>query len=70
MKNAIAAHCMPHGCYVLRLDGRISSTHRRFVDALRAGLQLKDRFPQHNVKVGVAETKNSTEDVKQHTGLH
>jgi hypothetical protein len=28
--------------------------HRRFVDALRAGLQLKDRLPQKDIKVGVA----------------
>jgi len=31
----------------IRVDGRVKSQHRRLVDALRAGWQLKDRFPQH-----------------------
>jgi hypothetical protein len=48
MKSAIAAHS-EH--YVIRVDGRVKSHHRRFVDALREGLQLKDQFPQHDVKV-------------------
>jgi hypothetical protein len=70
MKNAIATHCMPHGCYVLRIDGRVNSTHRRFVDAVRAGLQLKDQFPQHDIKVGVAQMGNSIKGVRQETVLH
>jgi hypothetical protein len=48
MKGAIAAHS-EH--YVIRVDGRVRSHHRRFVDALREGLQLKDQFPQHDIKV-------------------
>jgi hypothetical protein len=70
MKNAIVTHCMPHGCYILRIDGRLNSTHRRFVDAVRAGLQLKDQFPQHDIKVSVAQTRTSTEEIKQHAALH
>ena len=50
MKSAIAAH-LPDEHYVIRIDGRVKSHHRRFVDALREGLQLKDQFPQHDVKV-------------------
>ena len=50
MKNAIAAH-LPDEHFVVRVDGRIKSHHRRFLDALREGLQLRDQFPQHNVKV-------------------
>jgi hypothetical protein len=70
MKNTMATYCMPRGCYVLRIDGRLSSTHRRFVDAVRAGLQLKDQFPQHDIKVSVAQTKTLTEEIKQHVALH
>jgi len=40
-----------HESYVLQIDGRVKSSHRRFVDALRAGLHLKDRFPNRNIKV-------------------
>ena len=53
MKNFIAAHNLPDEQYVVRLDGRVKSQHRRFVDALREGLQLKDQFPQHDIKVSV-----------------
>jgi hypothetical protein len=51
MKNVIAGHSLPDEHYVIRIDGRVRSHHRRFVDALREGLQLKDQFPQHDVKV-------------------
>ncbi|MGC1348661.1 MAG: hypothetical protein WA858_02635 [Xanthobacteraceae bacterium] len=40
-----------HKYFVVQIDGRTKSGHRRFVDALRAGLQLRDQFPQHDVKV-------------------
>ena len=50
MKNAIAAH-LPDEHFVIRVDGRVKSHHRRFLDALREGLQLRDQFPQHDIKV-------------------
>jgi hypothetical protein len=50
MKSAIAARSVPDE-YVIRVDGRVKSHHRCFVDALREGLQLKDQFPQHDIKV-------------------
>ena len=51
MKSGVAAHSLPHEHYVVRIDGRVKSHHRRFVDALRDGLYLRDQFPQHDVKV-------------------
>jgi hypothetical protein len=50
MKNAIAGHRHDEH-FVVRVDGRVKSHHRRFLDALREGLQLRDQFPQHHVKV-------------------
>ena len=50
MRNAIAAH-LPDEHFVIRVDGRIKSHHRRFLDALREGLQLRDQFQQHDIKV-------------------
>ena len=50
MKSAIAAH-LPDERFVIRVDGRVKSHHRRFLDALREGLQLRDQFPQHDIKV-------------------
>jgi hypothetical protein len=53
LKNEVVTH---HKFYVLKIDGRINSTHRRFMDAVRAGLQLKDQFPQHDIKMSVTQT--------------
>ena len=50
MKSAIADH-LPDEYFVIRVDGRVKSHHRRFLDALREGLQLRDQFPQHDIKV-------------------
>ena len=50
MKTANAAH-LTDEYFVIRVDGRVKSHHRRFLDALREGLQLRDQFPQHDVKV-------------------
>jgi hypothetical protein len=58
MKNAIGSH-LPEEQYVIRIDGRVRSHHRRFVDALRAALLLRDEFPEHDVKVqSVQATEN------------
>jgi len=34
-----------HEYFLVQIDGRTKSGHRRFIDALRAGLQLRDQFP-------------------------
>jgi hypothetical protein len=64
MKSAIAAH-LPDEHFVIRVDGRVKSHHRRFLDALREGLQLRDQFPQHDVKV-----QSMKADGHQRTALH
>jgi len=51
MKSGIATYGLPHEYYVLQIDGKAKSWHRRFADAMRAGLQLKDQFPHHDIKV-------------------
>ena len=65
MKNVIAGHSLPDEHYVIKIDGRVRSHHRRFVDALREGLQLKDQFPQHDVKVRAMQASG-----EQRTALH
>jgi hypothetical protein len=54
---------LPHEYYVLKIDGLVNSTHDRFMDAVRAGLRLKDEFPQHDIKVRVAQ--DSSKEVMQ-----
>jgi hypothetical protein len=70
MKNGIATHSLQHEYFVLQIDGRTKSGHRRFIDALRAGLQLKDQFPQRNIKVRAMQTSDSLDEVVQRAVLH
>jgi hypothetical protein len=67
MKNGIATYGSPHEYYVLQINGQVNSTHRRYQDALIAGLQLKYQFPHDDIKVCV---KNPAEDAVQGTVLH
>jgi hypothetical protein len=64
MKSAIVAH-LPDEHFVIRVDGRVKSHHRRFLDALREGLQLRDQFPPHDVKV-----QSMQPDGQQRAALH
>jgi hypothetical protein len=42
-------------CYFLEVDGKPKSgSYRIFVDALIAGLQLKQQFPDSKIRVGDA----------------
>ena len=54
MKNGIMTH---RQYYVLKIDGQVNSAHRSFMDAVRAGLRLKNEFPQYDIKVRVAQDK-------------
>jgi hypothetical protein len=63
MKNGIATRSLPLEYYVLQVNGRVNSTHRRYEDALRAGLLLKYQFPHDDIKVCEI---NDTEEVMQH----
>jgi hypothetical protein len=65
MRNVIATHSLPEEHYVIRVDGRVKSHHRRFLDALGASLQLKDQYPQHDVKVRAMHASS-----EQGTALH
>jgi len=56
MNLGVATHDLPDEYFVLQIDGRVRSGHRRFADALRAALLLRDQFPQHDVKVRAIET--------------
>jgi hypothetical protein len=51
MKSGIIMQDLPEEFFVVRVDGHVKSSYRRFVDALRAGLSLKDQFPGHDIKV-------------------
>ena len=68
MKNGIAMQGnLSRAYFVLQINGRTDSVHRRYEDAVRAGLLLKNQFP--NVDIKVCEV-DSIEEVAQATPFH
>ena len=66
MNNGIATYgSLSHEYYVLKINGRASSIHRRDEDAVREGLLLRYQFPHDDIKVC-----EITEEVMQGTALH
>ena len=66
MKNGIATYSsLSHEYYVLKINGRTNSIHRRYQDALKAGLLLKNQFPHDDIKVWEV-----TEEANPDTVLH
>ena len=41
--------------YVVEIDGKFGSTYGVFVEALKAGLELKQKFPRSRIKVHEAD---------------
>ena len=52
------------------MDGQVKSQHRRFVDAVIAGLLLRYQFPQHDIKVRETQTNVDVKEVMQGTVVH
>jgi hypothetical protein len=68
MKNGIAMQGnLSREYFVLQINGRTDSVHRRYEDAVKAGLLLKNQFP--NVDIKVCEV-DSIEEVAQATSFH
>jgi hypothetical protein len=66
MTNGIATYgSLSHEYYVLKINGRTESIHRRYEDAVREGLLLRYKFPHDDIKVC-----EITEEVMQGTVLH
>jgi hypothetical protein len=62
MKNGAMRQDLTHEYFVVKFDGLAKSRHRRFVDAVRAGLLLRDQFPKHDVKVHSIQVSDTIED--------
>ena len=62
MKNGAMRQELTHEYFVVKFDGQAKSRHRRFVDAVRAGLLLRDQFPQHDVKVHSIQVSDTIGD--------
>jgi hypothetical protein len=71
MEAEITTYNLPREFFVLQINGRVTSTHRRYEDALREGLLLRYQFPHGDIKVcEVVCEINSNENVTQVTAQH
>jgi hypothetical protein len=58
---------MSHEYFVIQINGRPTSIHQRYEDAVRVGLLRRYQSPEDDIKVFQI---SSTEEVKQDTVLH
>jgi hypothetical protein len=55
MEIAVEKNVLRPESYVVEIDGKIRSTYGIFVEALKAGLELKQKFPHSRIKVCEAD---------------
>ena len=68
MKNGIAMQSnLSREYFVVQINDRTVSVHRRYEDAVRVGLLLKNQFPHVAIKVREVD---SIEEVAQATPFH
>jgi hypothetical protein len=65
MKNEMYSS-LSHEYFVLQINGRVSSLHRRYEDAVKEGLSLKYQFPQDDIKVCEAPIEKINHDAVLH----
>ena len=51
MKPVIENNVLPPEHYVVEIDGKIRSEYEIFIEALKAGMELKQEFPHSRIKV-------------------
>jgi hypothetical protein len=51
MKTVTENNILPPESYVVEIDGKINSVYGIFVEALKAGLELKQKFPHSHIQV-------------------
>ena len=55
METVVEKNVRRPDCYVVEIDGKIRSAYGIFVEALKAGLELKQKFPHSQIKVHEAD---------------
>jgi hypothetical protein len=51
MKTAIENNVLPRESYAVEIDGKIRSVYGIFIEALKAGMELKQKFPHSHITV-------------------
>jgi hypothetical protein len=55
MENNILTNVLPCDGYIVEIDGKFESEYGTLMGALRAGLELRQKFPHSQVKVHDAD---------------
>ena len=55
MKSAIGNDDLRHEWYDVEIDGKIKSRYGVYVEALKAGMELKQKFPLSLIKIHNAD---------------
>jgi hypothetical protein len=61
MKTVIENNVLSPESYVVEIDGKIRSVYRIFIEALKAGMELKQKFPHSHIKVRDVDETLSTD---------
>jgi hypothetical protein len=51
MRTVIPNDIQGSECFVLEIDGKVQSQYEIFTEALKAGFELKQKFPHSKIKV-------------------
>jgi hypothetical protein len=51
MKSVIDNSVLAPESYAVEIDGDVRSTYGIFIEALKAGMELKQKFPQSHIRV-------------------
>jgi len=57
MKGVIANNVSAPESYVVEIDGDVRSKYGIFIEALKAGMELKQTFPHGRIRVPYADEK-------------
>ena len=60
MKNHILSNAPPCEGYIVEIDGKFESEYGTLTGALKAGLELREKFPHVQVKVHDANEQTRT----------
>jgi predicted SpoU family rRNA methylase len=55
METVVEENVLRPESYVVEIDGKVRSAYGIFVEALKAGLELKQKFPHSRIKVHEAD---------------
>lgn len=55
MKTVMEDNVRARESYVVEIDGKITSQYGIFVEALKAGMEIKQKFPHSHIKVHDAD---------------